>query len=138
MFLGSCKKSPSTDIQSFYPRHTPLSISSFIFELLHSVHWSINSTSFPHPSKTVPSLSFQLSFKIYKLSRLPFQVILAILPSILAFSDPSPKNRIFQLTPKTLKFFVFDTILSFKRTLNSQLKFRSLNSQLRQKNFFCL
>ena len=37
-------------------------------------------------------------------------------PHILVFGDPPSKSQIFQWTPKVLKFFILNTILSFKVT----------------------
>ena len=81
--------------------------SLFKFCTTHSVHWGIN------PSSKIPLPSFLPSLPLNQ------QTVQAPLlrqspPSKLVFREPSPKTRIFQWTPKILKFFILNTILSFK------------------------
>ena len=72
----------------------------------HSRQWGINRP----PSKTLPSF-LQAPLKPTNCPSPPF---LGNPPSILVFQDPPSKSRIFQPTPKILKFFVLNIILSFK------------------------
>ena len=75
----------------------------------HSVHWGLNpplkhSPSFlpsPPPLKSANSPSSSPFFRHF-------------LPCILVFRQPPLKSRIFQWTPKILKFFILNTILSSK------------------------
>ena len=68
-------------------------------------------TPTPHPS----FLSSPLKFPNCSSAPPPFQTIL---PSILVFCDtplpPSHKSQIFQWTPKMLRLFILNSILSFK------------------------
>ena len=74
----------------------------------------INSPSPPPPSpsqKHHRHLSCQGAPQIGKLSKAPF---LSNPPSILVFCESPPKSWIFQWTPKIWKFFILNTISSFK------------------------
>ena len=72
----------------------------------HSVHWGINPPQKHHPLFLAkPPLNQQTVQAPPPLLGNP--------PYILAFHDP-PKSQIFQWIPKTLKFFILNTILSFK------------------------
>ena len=76
--------------------------------LVHSVHWGINL-----PSKTPPLF----------LAKPPLNQQTVQAPSFLGnsplyigflWTPPPPKSQIFQWTAKILKFFILNTILSFK------------------------
>ena len=76
--------------------------------LEHSVHWGINSS----PQKHYPL--FLAKPPLLKSANRPSPPFLGNPPYILVFHEPPPKNQIFQWTPKILKFFIINPILSFK------------------------
>ena len=79
--------------------------------ITHSVHQDIN-----QPSKTPLLLSCQAPLLKTALSKpRPPPLFQAIPPFLLAFRElPPSKSRIFQWTPKILKCFILNPVLSFK------------------------
>ena len=76
---------------------------------IYHVHWGITT----HPPKNTTPL-FLAKFPL-KSANCPSPPFLGNPSYILVLHEPSPKSRIFQWTPlSSLKFFILNTILSFK------------------------
>ena len=96
----------------------------------HSVHWGIKPPQKHHPllSCQAPSL---------KTANCPSPPFLGNSPFYIGFLWSPPKSQIFQWTPKILKFFILNTILSFLKVTKflgniSQFKFLVM----KEKNIF--
>ena len=82
--------------------------------LVHSVQWGLNPPPPPPTSKT-PLPSFWPSLPPLNQQTVQAPLFRHSLPSILVFHEPLPphlKSRIFQWTPKILKFSILNTIIS--------------------------